>query len=713
MNEVFYPSLLISLGPSSKKALEYSKNQLSSLPEHFRNLIEYYDITDAGKLAGDLQNIVDKKLLSAKYINKLVDAGYKVRSEIVSSIKINIYFFWDVHNSDISSGEVIKTLAQLNYGNLDKEQHTGAAIFTIAIMEGELGQDKNNSTNAGDKLRKVVEYLSQESTLLSIDSKLYLLNCISRDGTRVSKQELEYIAALTVHMNVIPSKEPVLSNFNRRIMMHERGYKVGTIGFSSISLRKDRLVKDFSRFMSRDILKYACENEEGSDYSSSEAYKLLQEDEMSSFLLKEIHGSKDDELFPEENKRGIYRIFHIDKDSYIQEFSRQENFYNEKCDTEYKEMIHKNSAANKERIIETIGSELNDIISRSGIREGQRYLKLLEEQLHKERHQGLDRGKNDVEQYAAEFSDRIDKYPDLTVLTIKLAVLAWFLFYAVVNLMFPLLGINLRIAVGIVYFAAFFSAMAVYYKGLEKKLNNYLDGYGEAISSQKEQWLNNYIKGVISEDKKALLAYVNSKQEVLKCCIENLMNIYKGIEEEEIQEEMLGELASDLIDPQERYNFYRSSVPEISYKYASFTSSLSGYEDYLEPDFQNKLQKYASGTAESCANIDFYDYMTERFKVAFNKEIERWVDTYAVKAKYLLQYPYNNYLEEHSFFIASEQVYNDYKPLLKEGLNGFNAIIIKDDLICFKGMYIVKTCLGIDLEKIISLKKPVRSEKYA
>ncbi|MDP4089094.1 MAG: hypothetical protein Q8930_07470 [Bacillota bacterium] len=339
MNDIFNPSLIISLGLSAKKALTLSEKFLSCLPQYLKNVIRFYDIEEFTKAGDELQEIIDNRLLSAKYLNILVDMGYKVRTLTTAPVKLNIYLLWDVYNSPISGYEIIKVLTALNYGNVDKELHTGATILIIPILDREWRFKDKAALEAISQLKETIAHMSQQETLLAIDSKVYMLHSVSGDGSRILIEELEYICAILIYLTVVPSGDPPLMHYNRKLIKEEGKYKIGTVGINSLAFLKDKLIDNLAENLAMDILDFACK-------SSSEGISIF---------------AKVSELLSYGNQLRNLR-------------------YIVGTPQEQEEIIRYNEA-----VSETIGRELNKIILESGFAAGVKFLEELTRNIENQR----------------------------------------------------------------------------------------------------------------------------------------------------------------------------------------------------------------------------------------------------------------------------------------------------------------------------------------
>ena len=192
MNEIFKPSIVISVGPSAKKALNFLDDMLLDTPKYLRDVIELYNIDKLENCKSDIQRIIDEKLLCATSINKLVDLGYKIRTENTSNININIFLYWDVYDSKFPVNELIEILFNLNYCVVDREKNYGVTLFVLPMLDKEWLYSEDAVIGGINKLKSSIELISDKNNMININSKMYITHTVANDGLRVKKEELEY-----------------------------------------------------------------------------------------------------------------------------------------------------------------------------------------------------------------------------------------------------------------------------------------------------------------------------------------------------------------------------------------------------------------------------------------------------------------------------------------------------------------------------------------
>jgi hypothetical protein len=714
MDEVFNPSLLISLGPSASKALEFSKQLLSSIPEHFQRVIEYYEVQDIKEISKDIQSIVDTKLLAAKNLNKLLDFGYKVRSENITSVKINLYLLWDVYNSELSAYEVINCLSKLNYGNIDKNQHSGVCLFIIPILEKEWLLEESGNTRAAKMLKKVIEYISNKENMLGLDSKAYILHCVANDGTRIPREELEYISALIVYLNVLPSKDPPLSHFNKRLLMHEGEYKVGTIGITSLTVFKDRLLEEFSKYLSADILKHAAEYESGISFENYKVFSLLNYEREKKLLVNGLNVTEEEGNF----KLGDSGRFDIklpkDKSSYPAVFKNWEEYIGNRCLTELKEKVDINVQKNTEDIAAIIEGDLKEILAKYSLKDGVNYLNALENKIKEQKPSKKSSINKDTSSLNKELQKYINNCPNLIGFAVKSIILFTFLTYSMINLIFPQFKGLYWPALLVVLLIIFVPLSYLDYQYNFKKLSKFIQKYKDSIFKRSGSLLSLYVEKTIFSGHKNILYFIAEKRAALIRCINNVKEAKSHITPLKAEsDEFLGNLITDLLSFEDRHRFYLEKTPYIPQMYTSFSEEVQCFVELSEEDIRNKVFEFSLKASPVFVDLDFYEYLLFKYKENVTQELSKWVDKSVVKAKYLLQYINKSLQEEHSLFITSPEVYKISRDIVSSKLSHSNISIIDGEDIHTNCISIIRLCLGVDFNNITTLRRFLREEEEA
>jgi hypothetical protein len=711
MDEVFNPSLLISLGPSASKALEFSKQLLSSIPEHFQRVIEHYEAKEIKDISKDIQSIVDTKLLAAKNLNQLLDLGYKVRSENITSVKINLYLLWDVYNTELSAYEVINSLTKLNYGNMDKNQHSGVCLFIIPILEKEWLLEESGNTKSVNMLKKVIEYISNKESMLNLDSKAYILHCVANDGTRIPKEELEYISALIVYLNILPSKDPPLSHFNKRLLMHESQYKVGTIGITSLTVFKDRLLEEFSRYLSVDILKHAVDYESGISFEDYKVFSLINYEREKKLLVNGLNVTEEVGNF----KLGDSSRYDIklpkDKSSYPAVFKNWEECIGNRCLTELKEVVDSNVQKNTEHIAAIIEGDLKEIITKYSLKDGVNYLNALESKIKEQKPSKRASINKDTSILNKELQKHINNCPNLIGYEVKAIILFAFLTYSMANLIFPHFKALYWPIIFVAVLIIFVALSYLDYQYNFKKLSKFLIKYKDSIFRKSGELLSLYVEKKIFSGHKDISYFITQKRNTLINCIKNVKEAQGHmIPMEAESQEFLGNMIADLLSFEDRKQFYVGKKPYIPQIYTSFLKEAEYFEEFSLETIGNKVLEFSIKASPVFVNLDFYEYLLFKYKENAELELSKWVDKSVVKAKYLLQYINKNLQEEHSLFITSPEVYKISRNIVSNKLNNFNVAIIDGEDIHTNCISIIRLCLGVDFNNITTLRRFLKEE---
>jgi hypothetical protein len=705
MDEIFSPSLLISLGPSAKKALLFSEKLLSYLPKHFLNVVQSYSIESVDDIHKEIQDIVDTKLLSAKHLNKLVDLGYKVRSENISSVKVNIYLLWDVYKADQSAYEVVKLLSDISYGNLDKDQHSGAALFIIPIMDREWLIDEKESLSSLKKLNKIIDFASEKENILSLDSKIYVLHTVSNDGTRIPLRELEDICGILAYLNILPSKDPPLSHFNKRLLMNEGAYKVGTIGITTLTVFKDRLLNDFARYMCRDILSYAGSFETNIDYKNYAVFTSIDYRLQRNILIKDVSITKEEGFYKLSGVEKFEVMLPKDISNYPHIFKNWEEYLENKCLNDIKRTVDDNKECNMEKVKNDIQEDINNIALKYSLKEAIHYIDSLEQELKNQKVDNRTSINTDTSQLNKELTRRINNYPNSIGYIIKCLIMSTFFLYSLVNIVYLKVPIYTSIIIIILFLALFLLLVYLDYLFTRKRFNTFVSHYKEQVLRKNGALINLYIEKSIAETRDSILKYIYELRSELETCIENCKVLEKTITPMLMEEDNTGILITDLLNFEDRKRFYFEKSPKVSEMYRAFLRKLESYKHFRKEELKAVLLEFAIETSKIYIDLDFFEYMKFKYKDNIIEELSSWVEKSIIKSKYLLQYINSNLLEEHSLFITSPEVYRAAKDTKAEKLSNFQTSIIEGRDIYTNCISIIRLCLGVDFNSITSVKK--------
>ncbi len=601
MKEIFKPSLVVTLGTNAKKTAWITHEKLMYLPQPFLDLIDYYEALDVECIQKDLQNIVDDRLLNGQYVNALVNMGYKLRNENISEVKINIYFVWDVFNSEVSALEVIKILKEIKYGNIHKQQHSGASLFILPIMEKQWMQDEKNVTDAIDALSSILKFISEENTVLELESKIYLLNSISEDGIRIPAPELIYIASMLLLTNIIPSKDPPLSHYSSRLLMHEGKYKLGTVGIAGMTFEKEKLADEFSRYAVVDLLKYASEYEVNICFEEYISFDLIEKFSEKEFWINNIN------------------LYNIEK---------------------LEEKIESKLEINIRNIEEAIKEEMDKTIFKYNFKMAVNYLNELKKCVN------------------------INRAKEKTHISIKVEKKK----ASVIDKFFKLTG-NKK-----------------YYITEKQRLDK---------EGEKEALVNHLLDQCIEEYFKAILNYVEKKEEIIFKCIRSFKETAFLIEPKREEELAIDNLFSNLLNFKERKDYYYKRKIEVYPLYKTLVNEMLNQEYLGKEKFEDILILKAREECKEFILTDFNELLRFKFGGKLNEEFEKWINIALIKSRYLLQSVGEENLEEHAFFISSMEVYDQIRDVVDHKLKDFN--ISSSDEYDSDSVFLIRICLGIDI----------------
>lgn len=653
MDDIFNPSLIISLGPSSKRALDFSKRLINHMPEYFLNLIDYYEVQSLETISGELQEIIDTKLLSARNINKLVDLGYKVRSENISTLKVNLYIFWDVYGFELNAYEAVQAISELKFGNIDRNQHSGASLYIIPMMEREWVIDEDRRIETAEELSRIVSFISKEESMLAMDSKVYVLSSVSSDGTRIPMEELEQACGMLAYLNILPSKEPPLAHFNKRPLMNEATYKIGTVGIASLVVFKDKLLEDFSKYLSMDILKHAAGFEGDEDYKDYEFFKLIDYKNQKDMLKQGVN------VTPNEDSFGLGNTENFDIAQYPSRFNAWQQYLENQHLYEMKMIIDKNCEENTNALIKKIEEDLRHITVSSSLKETVIYISTLDGLIKRQRPDSKLRTNIDTSILGEELKSRVGRYSGLKA-----------------------------------YF---------YYRFAHKGLNNFMNKCRKQAIKKIEGLIEAYIEKCIEESYRNILSYLAERKQLIHECINNMNKLSVSFAPLPHEEETMGSIVTDLLSFEDRHKFYKDKCPKIEHTYRGFLAELEGLEELGEKTLSVKLREYALKVSKSYINSNFLEYIGFKHKKNLDEELCRWINRGKVKSKYLLQYINNEYVEEHSLFMASPEAYKAVKDICPESISIFEASVIESEDY-LSSISIIRLCFGVNIDNITSLK---------
>lgn len=701
MDEIFNPSLILSLGPLSKKALLYTKKHLSNAPTVFLDLIDFYEVQAIDLVSKDIQEIIDTRLLSAKSLNKLLDMGYKVRNENISYVRLNLYIFWEASEGAEAVLEVIKLLNNLNYGNIDNSQHSGVCLFVIPIFDKKWTDKENNNALAYEELIKLKDYLSLTESMLRLDSKIYLLHSITNDGTRIPKEELIYISSILVYLNVIPSKEPPLSSYIKRVLMHEGSYKIGTIGISSLMVFKDKIEDGFSSFLCRNIINHALEYENIQGFQSCKFIDILNLHSETKAIMEKI------DCIDEEGKLKLVssNMEEIALGKDISKYPELMKNWRDRMQLNYVTELREKLKyeAEKDNKIKAIDEELKAVYEKNSLKEGLNYLNSVLNHIDKDFFKNKEAREDDVKKVENKLKKQVESCTDYTHYIIKGALLLAALSIILIGFIIPYTSGGLRISSIIALVIIGFTLGFLYYKYNLKKLHSLTCDYKAEVLKVEGRLLNSYAENLIIQQHERLKVYVLEKKNEFLKIMEALERVKSSLNKDALEEEeLLGSLVEELLDYEDKQRLYANTNQNFKELYGAFINKLGGIEAMGEENIKDKLLEFSSFAAKPLGNLDFNEYFKLKYKDQSSTEITKWLNRALVKANYLLQFIKTNLEEEHLLIVASPEIIKLLNRSEDIEQNRFKYSSIASSHINTNCIAVVRICLGIDLDNIIS-----------
>ncbi|MBK1812313.1 hypothetical protein JHL18_16945 [Clostridium sp. YIM B02505] len=700
MNEVFNPSLVISAGPSGKKALDFLNNMLLGTPEHFLNLIECYDVESIEDIKSELQEIVDNKLLSAKNLNKLVDLGYKVRNENIEGVKINIYVLWDMYSAEISASELIDSIYGLNYGNVDKSQYSGVSLYIIPIVHKEWAYTEEEKLRGVNNLSTIVKFITKQENMINIDSKIYLLHSISKDGTRISKEELEYISSHLIYLNIVPSKQPSLSYFNQRILMHEGDFKVGTIGISALSVRKDKLLKEFSGYLAFDLMDRAISFEKYIDYSPYDSFRSIK----SSIHINELKNGVP-LIDGDEPTLKFNEAIEVNLTDNIWDYPRimknWEGVFEQKYLGEIKKKIDKSSIDIKARAKEAINRDLNEVALSYSLKQGENFLQELLKSAEGQSAGYGTKEPKDISYLNETLKRKVYNYPNYIGFIVKMVILISFLIYSSNNLFFPYLSTIMKVIYVFLLIGLTSSITWLDYKYKVKKFNDFIKTYIDEVYKNSGILVKQYMENKLVEGQKSIIDYINQRIVEVAEGIENCKKVRSDILAQAEYDDLDDEnLITSLLDFKDRKRFYEAQSKDLGRIYSGLAAKLSDIKQFKEEAIKEIIEEYALEASKSYLALDFYEFLRFKYGDELNEGISSWIDKGVIKSKELLQYNNSRELERHGMFVSTKGFVEATKDVLNSKLSGYEISTIDGEDVFIDSISIIKLTLGVELSSI-------------
>lgn len=708
MNEVFTPSIVISIGPSAKKALDFLNNMLIDIPEYLKKLIEICNIEDMENIEEYLQEVIDSKILSANNINRLVDLGYKIRTENTSSIKVNIYLFWDIYSIDFPIKNLIECLFKVNYCVVDKTKHSGVSLFVFPMLDKEWKYNQESSLKKIDTLKEVVNYLGSQDNMINIDSKVYITHTISNDGLRVSKVELEYILAIITYLTILPSEEPLLKVYNKRLLKYEGNFKVGTIGISTLTIFKDKIKEEFSAYLLNDLITHAISYEESINYMDYSSSNLLNGNNIKNIISENmpiIECTNNKLVVPDKYKIKIKeeKIWNRNPQKYPLDLESAEDILKRDYIRKIKEDIDKNKEFIINKTLEEIDNNLISIIKNYSLKCGKTFLENMLDKIDKESVNFIYKDIKGTQNLKKELKKKTDNYHSFIGYIFKVILIALFCLYSSINIIkiIPNINIWVKASIIILLIVSILFVAALEYLSDEKTLLRLIDNYIERIYINQGELLRKYLGKSITEYYDYIREYIKKKNEEVDEFISNISNIKVDIDKfKQRKDEDVEILITDLFNFNDRKRFYEANKGDIPAIYSRFIGEIEVIDKLKSINIRNQVNKFSEEITDEYVNIDFYDYAKVKWEENLEKEVSKWIDKALIKSKELLQYNKEDELEEHKLFVGSGNFINATKDIIRRKLDKYTLTSIRGKDIYTNCISIVNLTLGIGLNKI-------------
>ena len=708
MSKLFSPTLVISVGPSAKKALNNLDDMIKNVPSYLKEVIELQDVEEVDSAKDIIQKSIDEKLLLAKNINKLIDMGYKIRTENTANIKINMYIFWDVYGVDFPIIDLVKKIFEINYCVVDKRKHSGLTLIILPILDMEWKYRDSKIIKSKEEISELIKYLGIQDNMININSKVFLMHPVSNDGLRTPKYELEYVCAVLTYLSILPSKNPPLINYSKRLLKHEGDYKVGTIGVSTLTIFKDKIKEQFTAYLINDLIDYSINYESKNELSSYVSNSIIEGNYIVNILSEGVSiGDKDNIKLALDKEFMLNPIdktlLEIDVEKIAQHIESWEDTVKVKYVQSIEEKISFRLEKLKEEAKEKIKRDLDSVINFTSLREGKRFLKILRDRI-------------DIltVQYSAKeiykpvidigtISKKVEGLPNNIGYWIK--ILCFMLFY-----LYGFFEISKRIgylsntAKIIICSLSIIAFLGIAYFTLRKKYNSLIKQikiYEEEVCKREGSIINKYISDNIVKYYDFLIEFINKEIQEVDEVIDKCRSIKVNIEKfKEIDDTAYGNLVTDLFDYRDRrkfYEYYKEDIPDI---YLNLIKEIGGYKKLNDNLLIEKLKNFSDNIAKSYTNIDFYEYVKFKWGNDRAEGIRGWIGNGLIKSKELLQFNQDDNLEQYKIFIGSKEFIDGEKDILINSLSNYDIVTIDGKDIYTNCISIIKVSLGINIDTI-------------
>lgn len=708
MSKLFSPTLVISVGPSAKKALNNLDDMIKNVPSYLKEVIELQDVEEVDSAKDIIQRSIDEKLLLAKNINKLIDMGYKIRTENTANIKINMYIFWDVYGVDFPIIDLVKKIFEINYCVVDKRKHSGLTLIILPILDMEWKYRDSKIIKSKEEISELIKYLGIQDNMININSKVFLMHPVSNDGLRTPKYELEYVCAVLTYLSILPSKNPPLINYSKRLLKHEGDYKVGTIGVSTLTIFKDKIKEQFTAYLINDLIDYSINYESKNELSSYVSNSIIEGNYIVNILSEGVSIGEKDNIKLALDKEFMLNpidktLLEIDVEKIAQHIESWEDTVKVKYVQSIEEKISFRLEKLKEEAKEKIKRDLDSVINFTSLREGKRFLKILRDRI-------------DIltVQYSAKeiykpvidigtISKKVEGLPNNIGYWIK--ILCFMLFY-----LYGFFEISKRIgylsntAKIIICSLSIIAFLGIAYFTLRKKYNSLIKQikkYEEEVCKREGSIINKYISDNIVKYYDFLIEFIKEEIQEVDEAIDKCRSIKVNIEKfKEIDDTAYGNLVTDLFDYRDRrkfYEYYKEDIPDI---YLNLIKEIGGYKKLNDNLLIEKLKNFSDNIAKSYTNIDFYEYVKFKWGNDRAEGIRGWIGNGLIKSKELLQFNQDDNLEQYKIFIGSKEFIDGEKDILINSLSNYDIVTIDGKDIYTNCISIIKVSLGINIDTI-------------
>ena len=629
-----------------------------------------------------------------------------------------MYIFWDVYGVDFPIIDLVKKIFEINYCVVDKRKHSGLTLTILPILDMEWKYRDSKIIKSKEEISELIKYLGIQDNMININSKVFLMHPVSNDGLRTPKYELEYVCAVLTYLSILPSKNPPLINYSKRLLKHEGDYKVGTIGVSTLTIFKEKIKEQFTAYLINDLIDYSINYESKNELSSYVSNSIIEGNYIINILSEGVSIGEKDNIKLALDKEFMLNpidktLLEIDVEKIAQHIESWEDTVKVKYVQSIEEKISFRLEKLKEEAKEKIKRDLDSVINFTSLREGKRFLKILRDRI-------------DIltVQYSAKeiykpvidigtISKKVEGLPNNIGYWIK--ILCFMLFY-----LYGFFEISKRIgylsntAKIIICSLSIIAFLGIAYFKLRKKYNSLIKQikkYEEEVCKREGSIINKYISDNIIKYYDFLNEFINKEMQEVDEVIGKCRNIKVNIEKfKEIDDTAYGNLVTDLFDYRDRrkfYEYYKEDIPDI---YLNLIKEIGGYKKLNDNLLIEKLKNFSDNIAKSYTNLDFYEYVKFKWANDRTEGIRQWIGNGLIKSKELLQFNQDDNLEQYKIFIGSKEFIDGEKDILINSLSNYDIITIDGKDIYTNCISIIKVSLGINIETITPFINITRGE---